>query len=83
MIKKINIKMPYMETEGVDFKIAVKKWLFKNNDNVQKNDIIAEIENEFAILELPTEKSGKITIIKKEGEFVTVGDTLCTIDVED
>ncbi len=75
--------MPYMETEGVDFKIAVKKWLFKNNDNVQKNDIIAEIENEFAILELPTEKSGKITIIKKEGEFVTVGDTLCTIDVED
>lgn len=82
-MKKVNIKMPYMETEGVNIKIAVKKWIFKNNDSVKKNDIIAEIENEFAILELPAEKSGVITIIKKEGEFVTVGDILCTIDIED
>jgi 2-oxoglutarate dehydrogenase E2 component (dihydrolipoamide succinyltransferase) len=82
-MKKIKIKTPYMGIEGIDLKIVVRKWIVKNNDNVNKNDIIAEIENEFAILELPAEVSGKITIIKQEGEITNVGDVICIIDVED
>lgn len=61
----------------------IDKWLVKPGDAVHEDDAIAEVENDKALVELPSPVDGTIKEIKvSEGTTATVGDLLITIEVE-
>jgi pyruvate dehydrogenase E2 component (dihydrolipoamide acetyltransferase) len=62
-------------TEG-----EIKKWLVKEGDTVAKDQALAEVETDKAVVEMPSPVAG--TILKmnhKEGELVKVGEVLVVI----
>ena len=62
-------------TEG-----EIKKWLVKIGDEVQKDQSIAEVETDKAVVEMPSPYSGKIIKLNHlEGGIVKVGEVLATI----
>lgn len=65
-------------TEG-----EIVRWRVKEGDKVREHDVIAEIETDKAIVQVPSPKSGKITRIHhREGDTIHVGETLATIAEE-
>ena len=59
-------------TEG-----EIKKWLVKEGDAVAKDQALAEVETDKAVVEMPSPVAG--TVLKmnhKEGELVKVGEVL-------
>ncbi len=65
-------------TEG-----EIKKWLVKVGDRVKLDQSLAEMETDKAVVEMPSPAAGKILQLNfKEGEMVTVGQTLAVIGEE-
>ncbi|MDA9883404.1 2-oxoglutarate dehydrogenase complex dihydrolipoyllysine-residue succinyltransferase [Flavobacteriaceae bacterium] len=60
--------------------VEISQWLVKDGDIVTKDQTIAEIDSDKATLDLPAEKSGKITLKAEEGDLMAVGDVVCLID---
>lgn len=64
-------------TEG-----EIVKWRVKAGDELLEHQVVAEIETDKAIVEVPSPKKGKvISLGKAEGEAVNVGETLFTMEV--
>ncbi len=62
-------------TEG-----EIKKWLVKEGDSVSKDQALAEVETDKAVVEMPSPVAG--TVLKmnhKEGDLVKVGEVLIVI----
>lgn len=56
------------------------KWRVKEGDVVKEDDILAEVETDKAVVEIPSPKAGTILkLYHKEGDTVKVGETLVTI----
>jgi len=61
----------------------VKKWLVKEGDMVSKDQSLAEIETDKAVVEMPSPAAGKIlNLHHREGEMVKVGEVLAVIGEE-
>jgi pyruvate dehydrogenase E2 component (dihydrolipoamide acetyltransferase) len=61
----------------------VVKWLVQPGDTVEEDQLIVEIQNDKAVVEVPSPVSGKVKeIVAQEGEVKVVGDTLLTVEVE-
>ncbi|MBX5436801.1 MAG: 2-oxo acid dehydrogenase subunit E2 [Alicyclobacillaceae bacterium] len=61
----------------------IERWLVKPGDTVQEDDAIAEVENDKALVELPSPVSGRVLEIKvPAGQTAVVGDVLITFEVE-
>ncbi len=59
----------------------IVKWHVKEGDTVKADDIIADMETDKAIVEMPSPASGKITRMNfKEGDTVKVGEVIVVID---
>ncbi len=57
------------------------KWKIKEGDKVKEDQVIAEIETDKAVVEIPSPKSGKVVKLHhKQGDTIKVGETLVTID---
>lgn len=79
-----NIKMVYEFrfpdvgegiTEG-----TIVKWKVKEGDKVNSDQILAEVETDKAVVEIPSPKKGTILkLYHKEGEIINVGETLAVI----
>ncbi len=66
-------------TEG-----EIKKWLIKVGDTVTKDQSIAEVETDKAVVEMPSPYSGKVLKLNHpEGGIVNVGEVLAVIGEED
>ncbi|WP_185851610.1 2-oxoglutarate dehydrogenase complex dihydrolipoyllysine-residue succinyltransferase [Blattabacterium cuenoti] len=76
MIIKVKVPSPGESITEVE----VSSWLVKNGDYVSKGQIIAEIDSDKATLEISAEENGIITLMKKKGEKIQVGDILCLIE---
>jgi pyruvate dehydrogenase E2 component (dihydrolipoamide acetyltransferase) len=62
-------------TEG-----TIVKWKVKQGDKVNDDQILAEIETDKAVVEIPSPKKGTILkLYHKEGEVINVGDILAVI----
>ena len=62
-------------TEG-----EIVKWHVKEGDQVKEHQVLAEIETDKAIVEMPSPATGTILkIMHKEGDTVKVGETLVVI----
>ncbi|GMA50202.1 hypothetical protein GCM10025857_15590 [Alicyclobacillus contaminans] len=61
----------------------IEKWLVQPGDTVKEDDAIAEVENDKAMVELPSPVDGKVVKIHLEaGGTATVGDVIITFEVE-
>ena len=62
-------------TEG-----EIIKWLVKPGDTVKEDQIVAQVETDKAVAEIPTPQAGTVLELRaKEGETVNVGQTILVI----
>ncbi len=60
----------------------IEKWLVKPGDEIKEDDAIAEVENDKAMVELPSPVDGRVVEIKvADGATVVVGDLIITLEV--
>jgi 2-oxoglutarate dehydrogenase E2 component (dihydrolipoamide succinyltransferase) len=74
----IDIKVPTVG-ESIN-EVTLVKWLKKNGDFVDRDEVIAELESEKATFEVNAEKAGILKTVGKEGDTLNIGDTLAQID---
>ncbi len=79
--KVIEVKVPSVG-ESVQ-EILISQWLVKDGDIVNEDEPVAELETDKATVEVPSPATGKIKIIKQEGEVVNPGDVIATVEVVD
>lgn len=76
----IEIKVPTVG-ESIS-EVTIAKWLKKDGDYVQQDEVICEMESEKATFELNAEKAGVIKLSAPEGATLKIGDVVCTIDTD-
>src|SRR5882724_13593477 len=76
----IEIKVPTVG-ESIS-EVTLVKWLKKDGDYANRDDVIAELESEKATFELNAEQAGVIKIIAAEGDTLKIGDVVCSIDTD-
>ena len=76
-----ELKMPQM---GYDMEEGtVVRWLKDENSPVEKNEPIAEIETDKAVVEFESETSGVLLkIVAPEGSVIPVGQTIAIVGQE-
>jgi 2-oxoglutarate dehydrogenase E2 component (dihydrolipoamide succinyltransferase) len=74
----VEIKVPSVG-ESIN-EVTLTKWMKKDGDWVDRDEVIAELESEKATFEINAEKAGILHTIAKEDETLKIGDVVCTID---
>ncbi|RIJ36617.1 2-oxoglutarate dehydrogenase complex dihydrolipoyllysine-residue succinyltransferase [Pontibacter oryzae] len=59
--------------------VTIASWLKSDGDQVEMDEVIAELESDKATFELPAEATGTLQIVAKEGDTVEIGGLLCKI----
>lgn len=76
-----NFKLPDIG-EGIH-EGEIIKWFVKEGDEVQEDDPICEVQNDKAVVEIPSPVEGTVQKIHvEEGSVAVVGDVLITFDAE-
>ena len=61
----------------------IVKWFVKAGDTVKENDVLLEVQNDKAVVEIPAPVDGTVKEVKvSEGTVAVVGDVLITFDIE-
>lgn len=61
----------------------IVKWMIQPGDDVKEDDTLAEVQNDKAVVELPSPVEGKVLELKaEEGDTVEVGDVVVTFEAE-
>src|SRR5699024_8262455 len=61
----------------------IVKWFIKEGDEIKEDDPLCEVQNDKAVVEIPSPVEGTVLDIKvAEGEVAIVGDPLISIDAE-
>lgn len=76
----LEVKIPTVGESITEVTIA--KWLKKDGDIVERDEILCELESDKATFELNAEGAGKLKILVKEGETVEIGTVICSIDTD-
>lgn len=59
----------------------IVKWFVKPGDEVNEDDVLCEVQNDKAVVEIPSPVKGKVLdILVEEGTVAIVGDTLIKFD---
>nr|WP_279325973.1 dihydrolipoamide acetyltransferase family protein [Bacillus sp. FJAT-47783] len=59
----------------------IVKWFVKPGDEINEDDVLAEVQNDKAVVEIPSPVKGKVLELKvSEGEVATVGQVIVTFD---
>lgn len=75
----IDIKVPAVG-ESIS-EVTLLKWLKKDGEYVDRDEVIAELESEKATFEVNAEKAGVIKLAPiNEGDTIKIGDLLASID---
>ena len=74
----IEIKVPAVGESITE--VTLVKWLKKDGQYVERDEVIAELESEKATFEVNAEKAGTLQTIGKEGDTLKIGDTVAKID---
>jgi 2-oxoglutarate dehydrogenase E2 component (dihydrolipoamide succinyltransferase) len=76
----LEIKVPTVG-ESIS-EVTLVKWLKKDGEYAQRDEVIAELESEKATFEINAEQAGSIKHIAKEGDTLAIGDLVCSIDTD-
>jgi 2-oxoglutarate dehydrogenase E2 component (dihydrolipoamide succinyltransferase) len=60
--------------------VTVAKWLKPDGAQVERDEVIAELESDKATFELPAEAAGTLRHAVKEGETISIGATIARIE---
>jgi 2-oxoglutarate dehydrogenase E2 component (dihydrolipoamide succinyltransferase) len=74
----LQIKVPAVG-ESIS-EVTIANWLKKDGEQVQADEIIAELESDKATFELRAESAGVLKIVKQQGETVPIGEVIAQID---
>ncbi|MBS1915132.1 MAG: 2-oxoglutarate dehydrogenase complex dihydrolipoyllysine-residue succinyltransferase [Bacteroidetes bacterium] len=74
----IDIKVPAVG-ESIS-EVTLVKWLKKEGDYVNRDEVIAELESEKATFEVNAEQAGVLKTLGKEGDTLKIGDVVAQID---
>src|SRR5678815_3709708 len=74
----IDIKVPAVG-ESIS-EVTLLKWVKGDGEYVSRDEVIAELESEKATFEVNAEKAGVLKTMAKEGDTITVGSTIASID---
>lgn len=74
----IDIKVPTVG-ESIS-EVTLVKWLKKEGDYVNRDEVIAELESEKATFEVNAEQAGILKTVGKEGDTLKIGDVVAQID---
>src|SRR3982750_391875 len=74
----IEIKVPSVG-ESIS-EVTLLKWLKKDGEYVDRDEVIAELESEKATFEVNAEQAGTLKAVAKEGDTLHVGSVLAHID---
>jgi len=74
----LEIKVPPVGESITE--VTLSSWLKKDGDTVAMDEAIAELESDKATFELTAEKAGVLKTIAKEGDVLTIGAVVCTIE---
>jgi 2-oxoglutarate dehydrogenase E2 component (dihydrolipoamide succinyltransferase) len=74
----IEIKVPSVG-ESIS-EVTLLKWVKKNGEYVDRDEVIAELESEKATFEVNAEQAGVLKIIAKENDTLQIGSVLANID---
>ncbi|MFC3419831.1 dihydrolipoamide acetyltransferase family protein [Salinicoccus hispanicus] len=59
----------------------IVKWFIAEGDEIKEDDVLAEVQNDKAVVEIPSPVEGTIKKLHvEEGTVTTVGETIVTID---
>ncbi|WP_423409900.1 dihydrolipoamide acetyltransferase family protein [Heyndrickxia sp. MSNUG] len=59
----------------------IVKWFVKPGDKVQEDDVLCEVQNDKAVVEIPSPVTGTVEeVLVEEGTVATVGQVLVTFD---
>lgn len=76
----LEIKVPTVG-ESIS-EVTLVKWLKKDGDYVERDEVIAELESEKATFEINAEKAGVLKTVAKEGDTLLIGDVAAEIDTD-
>jgi 2-oxoglutarate dehydrogenase E2 component (dihydrolipoamide succinyltransferase) len=74
----IEIKVPSVGESITE--VTLVKWLKKDGEWVERDEVIAELESEKATFEINAEQAGVLKIVALEGASLKIGDLACSID---
>ncbi|MCF8449242.1 MAG: 2-oxoglutarate dehydrogenase complex dihydrolipoyllysine-residue succinyltransferase [Taibaiella sp.] len=74
----IDIKVPAVG-ESIS-EVTLIKWLKKDGEYVNRDELLCELESEKATFELNAEQAGILHIKAQEGVTLNIGDLACSID---
>src|SRR5579871_6127451 len=74
----IDIKVPAVG-ESIS-EVTLVKWLKKDGEYVERDEVIAELESEKATFEVNAEQAGILKTVGKENDTLKIGDVLAQID---
>lgn len=74
----INIKVPTVG-ESIS-EVTLLKWVKKEGEYVERDEVIAELESEKATFEVNAEQAGILKWAANEGDTLKIGDALGSID---
>jgi 2-oxoglutarate dehydrogenase E2 component (dihydrolipoamide succinyltransferase) len=60
--------------------VVIARWLKKDGDYVEKDDELCEIDSDKATLTVNADEAGAFKALAAEGDTVTVGSVICTVD---
>lgn len=76
--KPYEMKVPAVGESITEVTIA--SWSKKDGDHVELDEILCELESDKATFELPSEAAGTLRIVGKEGDTLSIGALICTIE---
>lgn len=76
----IEIKVPAVG-ESIS-EVTLVKWLKKDGEWTERDEVIAELESEKATFEINAEKAGLVKQVAKEGDTLAIGDVVGAIDTD-
>src|SRR5579871_1087430 len=74
----VDIKVPTIG-ESIS-EVTLIKWVKKEGEYVNRDEVIAELESEKATFEVNAEKAGILKTLGKEGDTLKIGDVVAQID---
>ncbi len=76
----IEIKVPTVG-ESIN-EVTLVKWLKKDGEWADRDEVIAELESEKATFEINAEQAGLVKQVAKEGDTLAIGDIVGSLDTD-
>ncbi len=74
----LEIKVPPVG-ESIS-EVTLSRWIKKDGDHVEMDEVIAELESDKATFELTAEKAGTLKVIAQEGDTLAIGALVASVE---